>query len=170
MAEYKIERWDALSLGDPTGIRPAVYITPDIRFLDFIKNQQYKVKCLIRGTGLEYDNKVVFGTVDRSSDVPNCRPNYYEKTGQYIITLHAPWVQYPTPDALGTISFPDMEVIMDPLANPMRSHKSDGVDETDEDSGLSAGEIVVIILVVVGFVVLFAWKGSPDKNSKKKKE
>jgi hypothetical protein len=164
MTEYKIERWDALSLGDPTGIRPAVYITPDVRFLDFIKNQQYKVKCLIRGTGLEYDNKVVFGTVDRSSDVPNCRPNYYDKTGQYIITLHAPWIEYPRSDALGTISFPDMEVLMGPLAkSKMRSINS------NQSSGFSAGEIVVIILVVLGFLVLLSWVGSPDKNSQEKK-
>jgi hypothetical protein len=144
MTEYKIERWDALSLGDPTGIRPAVYITPDVRFLDFIKNQQYKVRCLIRGTGLEYDNKVVFGTVDRSSDVPNCRPNYYDKTGRYIITLHAPWVQYPLPDALGAISFPDMEVIMGPLAkSKMRSANS---------SEMSGGDIIISIFIIGAFI------------------
>jgi hypothetical protein len=61
--------------------------------------------CEIEGTGTVYDGKKIPGVVDKSCFVPNCRPNFFDKTGYYVITLHASWYGYPEPHKLGSVSF-----------------------------------------------------------------
>jgi hypothetical protein len=57
-----------------------------------------------------YDGRTLHGTVNNSADVPNCRPNFYEETGWYTITLQSLWSGYPP--NMGEIhinDLPDME-------------------------------------------------------------
>ena len=42
-----------------------------------------------------YDKKRVTGILSKSSDIPNCRYGFFEKTKLYIIILQAPWHGYP---------------------------------------------------------------------------
>jgi hypothetical protein len=80
---------------------PMIYVIPDIYFLDFVRENDYKVAVIISGTGTVYDGKKIVGTVDKSSVVPNCRPNYYAKTGYYVITFNSFWYGYPPLHMLG---------------------------------------------------------------------
>lgn len=105
MSSYKIERWDVVMFGNSTTRVPMIYIKPDIAFLEFVKDNKFSVVCEISGTGTEYDNKEIPGVVDKSCNVPNCRTNFCEKTGYYIISLWANWYGYPDPDKLGIVKF-----------------------------------------------------------------
>jgi hypothetical protein len=105
MSEYKIERWDGVMFSNSITKYPMIYIKPDITFLEFIKENNYTVLCEIKGTNKNYDNRVIPGIVDKSSNTPNCRPNFYEKTGLYVITLQTQWDGYPYINSLGTVIF-----------------------------------------------------------------
>lgn len=102
MTEYEIKRWDVLLINDKRV--PAIYIEPDLDFLNFIKDHN-NILCIINGTRMDYDNKNINCTVNKSSYYPNCRPNFYKETGLYIVTLGSSWLGYPLPDKLGKIKF-----------------------------------------------------------------
>jgi hypothetical protein len=103
MTEYKIERWDVLLINNKRV--PAIYIKPDLNFMNFVKDHNYDIISIISGTGTEYDNKKINGFVNQSSYWPNCRPNFYSNSGLYIITLDSSWSGYPSFEKLGTVKF-----------------------------------------------------------------
>jgi hypothetical protein len=101
---YKIHRWDAVQFSTIKKF-PMIYITPDLAFLEFAHNNNYQVIAQISGTQKIYDHQKMQGTVDKSGSIPNCRANYFEKTGYYVIILDATWEGYPTLEHLGEVSF-----------------------------------------------------------------
>ena len=103
MKQYNIERFDVLLIGDQRV--PAIYIKPDLDFMNFIKENNYTLITVLNGTGLDYDNKKIIGVVNQSSYYPNCRPNFFAENGLYIITLNSCWLGYPKPDKLGNVTF-----------------------------------------------------------------
>ena len=103
MKEYKIERWDAILLADNR--YPIIYITPDKDLKNFLDQNDYFIKIKIRGTGNIYDNRLMKAKVNLSSNYPNYRPNYFEQTGQFVLTLDSCWAGYPEPAKLGYVSF-----------------------------------------------------------------
>jgi len=107
MKKYNIERFDVLLISDQRV--PAIYIKPDLDFMNFIKDNNYTLIALIDDTGLDYDKKKIIGVVNQSSCFPNSRPNFYEKDGLYIITLNSSWIGYPKPDKLGNVTFYKLE-------------------------------------------------------------
>lgn len=105
MSTYKIHRWDVVISGDSNAQRPMIYVEPDLAFLEFIRANDFAVVCNISGTGTIYDGKQIPGVVSQSSDVPSCRPNFYKKTGLYVVKLWAEWYHYPDIDKLGEVVF-----------------------------------------------------------------
>ncbi len=89
---YKIERFDVM-LKNGTKY-PVVYIKPDMKFLELIRNNSYAIMVELFNTGI-YDCRWIPATVDKSCSVPACRPNYYEDTGYYVLTLFVTWNGYP---------------------------------------------------------------------------
>jgi hypothetical protein len=73
-----------------------IYIKPDKTFLEFAKENNYTVFVRIEDTGTIYDGKAMVGIVNKSAYVPNLRPNFYNETGLYVVTLAAQWREYPT--------------------------------------------------------------------------
>ena len=100
MLKYNILRWDPV-LHNNTQV-PLITIKPDQSFLTFAKANKFKVFCEITIDGVTRTSE---GVVNSSADVPNCRPNYFEKTGNYVITLIKKWKEYPKSKNLGTITF-----------------------------------------------------------------
>jgi len=88
--------------GNSNNILPLLYIVPDEQFLKLARDNKFSLTCEITdiGDGKTYTHQC---TVNKSAYVPNCRPNYFAKTGHYVITLQVPWVGYPT--KLGNIKF-----------------------------------------------------------------
>ena len=105
MSEYKIYRWDVVISGNSNQQVPMIYIKPDLTFLEFIRKNNFTVVCKINGTATLYDGKIINGIVATSADTPSCRPNFFEKTGFYVVKLTANWYGYPHPDNLGNVKF-----------------------------------------------------------------
>lgn len=101
MNKYKICRWDPISMGNNLAPVPMIYIKPDQALLEFAKKNNNALLIKISGTNTIYDGKEMVGVFTRSSQVPNCRPNFFEQTGTYVIVLEAGWYTYPSPASLG---------------------------------------------------------------------
>ena len=65
MTEYLIQRWDVLLINDKRV--PAIYIKPDVDFMNFIKEHNYNVFANITGTDMDYDNKMIVGDLKKNS-------------------------------------------------------------------------------------------------------
>jgi hypothetical protein len=102
--KYIIYRWDVI-LGTAQHRVPIIYVKPDLYFIDLVQKNDYIIKVLIENTGTIYDGQVVLASVNKSSAVPNCRPNFYNDTGYYIVTLFTDWYGYPTNGSLGSATF-----------------------------------------------------------------
>jgi hypothetical protein len=102
---YNILSWDPIHTTD--GIFAMIYLKPDLKLLDLFNNSPFNnVLLQVKGTGKNlYDGRVVFGKLDKSSDVPSGRQNFFNSSGLYVITLDSKWYGYPLSN--GTISFYD---------------------------------------------------------------
>jgi hypothetical protein len=109
MSAYEIKRWDAVT-GNNIRKFPMIYVEPDDSFLSFARANDFAVMCEISGTGMScYDSDPhnpakIPGVVSRSSVTPNCRPNFYDKTEYYVVTLLTPWMGYPS-KSRGNVKF-----------------------------------------------------------------
>lgn len=86
----------------------SVYIKPTLELLSFLNrnsgNGNRTVMVRIAGTNHPiYDGAPFLAIVDKSSDAPNCRQNFFNSTGLYIVTLSIGWFGFP--DQLGNITF-----------------------------------------------------------------
>ena len=92
---YKIYRWDAVMTAANDRPTPMIYIKPDTKLLDFLRENNFRILVKIDNTGTIYDGKYIWGVVDKSSNMPSCRPNFDTETGFYVATLEAFWYGYP---------------------------------------------------------------------------
>jgi hypothetical protein len=135
---YSIIRWDVLS-SDNINKAPAIYVKPDLAFMEFVRANNFSIMCQIDGTDGPYDGKLCVGIVNKSSQVPNCRPNFFAQQGDFIITLNLEWMGYPSPNKLGNVTiyghtmpsqpesnyrakdvrFPESSPIASPIASPI---------------------------------------------------
>lgn len=94
---YKIYRWDPVILGDTTIPFPVIYIKPTEDLLQFAKNNNNILLTKIHTTDNDiYNNKKIIGIFIESLKIPNCRPNFFKKTGLYCICLISEWYGYPS--------------------------------------------------------------------------
>lgn len=95
MPVYNIDRWDAVIPKDTTFPMPMVYIKPDKNFVKYAKENDYTVLVTIKNTDSSYDNNAFVGVIDSSGYFPTKRPNFYNATGFFVITLFSNWNGYP---------------------------------------------------------------------------
>lgn len=118
---YPIKRWDVFMFKDSITRIPAIYIQPDDVFLTFADKNNYILSVTISSSDTIYDGKTIVGVVERSANVPNFRPNFFKKTGWYVISLWADWHGYPpNPDKLGSVVFNGMNNINEEEVNKVR--------------------------------------------------
>ena len=125
-------------------LKTSIYIKPTLEILSFFNRApMHRGVVKIRNTGSCYDNRNMFCTIDKSSDIPNTRDNFFNSTGLYVITLDAEWFGYPLKN--GEVEF--MEGIVDDIidyVSPSKienkkdkkkenSEKQKYVEEEDED-------------------------------------
>lgn len=92
----QILRWDAVIPGSRCEPKPMVYVEPDLILLEYIQqNKGKQILVSIQNSNSFYDNTSYFAVIDKSANVPSCRPNFYEFTQLYVITLDTPWMGYP---------------------------------------------------------------------------
>ena len=73
---YKIERWDAILSPNGLNKQPMIYIFPDIDFIELMNKHKQILSVSINNTNTQYDGQVLYGTVSRSSFIPN----FFSKT------------------------------------------------------------------------------------------
>lgn len=88
---FNIERWGSVMNASSINPRPIVYFKPDLDVLNFFQANNNFVRVVITGTNTSYDNTAFNGVVDSSADIPACRPNFFDKTGWYVVTLDSDW-------------------------------------------------------------------------------
>ena len=92
--EHPITRWDGVTYADHATPRPMLYLVPTLEFLDIAERNNYIVRVDIRGAN-QYD-KEHQGVIYSSSNMPNCRQNFSNITGEYVIVLeNTSWLGYP---------------------------------------------------------------------------
>lgn len=105
MAKYEIKRWDPVVFGNNINPFPVIYIKPDEKFLEFASENKNTLIVKIDGTNTIYDGKAMIGVLNPSGNMPNCRPNFFDKTKLYTVALYASWYKYPDYNTLGTATF-----------------------------------------------------------------
>jgi hypothetical protein len=98
---YKIQRWDAILSPNGLNKQPMIYVYPDINFIELMNKHNQILSVKIDNTNTIYDGQVLYGTVSRSSFIPN----FFSKTQLYTIILDCEWYGYPNPSYLGTAIF-----------------------------------------------------------------
>ena len=103
---YEIKSWNPIMLGNNVSQCPTISIVPDTNFIQFAKNNEFQAFCKISNSKTAYNEQTFRCTINKSSVVPNCRPNFYAAFGFYIVTLHTCWIGgYPPPNNLGSVHF-----------------------------------------------------------------
>jgi hypothetical protein len=96
MTQVDIVSWNGINT-DSYAPQASIYIKPTLKLLElFNRSPSHFLPILIEGTDSVYDNKIIQGIIDKSSDVPNCRDNFFNCTGLYVITLDHTWMGYPS--------------------------------------------------------------------------
>jgi hypothetical protein len=89
-------------------IKSSIYIKPTLSLLEFanrnVSNGNRTLMVQISGTGHPvYDGTSTLAILDKTSDVPECRQNFYNATGMYLMTLNVPWFGYPNKNGSVTV-------------------------------------------------------------------
>ena len=179
MTEYKIERWDGVMYGNNLTPQPMIYIKPDLSFLEFVKANDYKVKVIIKETGIKlYDNFLIEGIVQTSASTPSCIPNYFNETGYYVITLLNPWMGYPNKDNLGTCTiYGENDKIITPFGLEHNIKLSENTNLTVSPAKLSPEPpfenlttivivIIIVIVIVIVIVCLYFYRRNRNRGVK----
>ena len=103
----KIVKWNPIN--DEYGeVRASVFIKPTLELLEFsnrnVSNGNRTMMVRLSGTGNAiYDGAPFLAILDKTSDAPNCRQNFFNTTGLYVLTLSVRWFGYP--ENLGEVIF-----------------------------------------------------------------
>ena len=112
-------------------LKVSIYIKPTLDILSFFNRApMHRGVVKIRNTGSCYDNKNIFCTIDKSSDVPNSRDNFFNSTGLYVITLEQEWFGYPLNK--GEVEF--MEGIVDDIVDYVSPENNQEKKEKKENT------------------------------------
>jgi hypothetical protein len=80
-----------------SSLKASVYIKPTLNLLNlFNRAPFYRSIVKVSDTNSCYDDRNMFSIIDKSSDVPNKRDNFFDSTGLYVITLDTIWRGYPS--------------------------------------------------------------------------
>ena len=95
MTSYDIMRWDVILYGTNNKF-PMIYFKPDKDLLNFFKENNNAVIATITDSRSIYDNKKITGVINSlENNIPTPRPNLFNKTGYYCMTLYCEWHGYP---------------------------------------------------------------------------
>ena len=109
-------------------LKTSIYIKPTLEILSFFNRApMHRGVVKIRNTGSCYDNRNMFCTIDKSSDVPNTRDNFFNSTGLYVITLDTEWFGYPLKK--GEVEF--MEGIVDDIIDYVSPSKNENKKDSE---------------------------------------
>lgn len=148
---YQIVRWDAVITENSDLPKPLAYFVPDINILEYARQNNFKFRVTIDNTGSHYDKQTFWAIMDKSSKVPNCRPNFFTATNLYVLTLYSTWDGYPKQNGmfkLNTNVISNMESTVD--VNKQVSASAPSSSPSSTSSGLTSSQIAGIVLISIG--------------------
>jgi hypothetical protein len=95
MPNLVIERWDPVLVGNNSQPMPMIYVKANESLRKYFELNKMMVAVIISDTKSIYDGKVIGAVADCSGFYPDYRPNFYNKTGFYTLTLSSAWYHYP---------------------------------------------------------------------------
>lgn len=156
MNTYQIKRWDSVVVGNNPFPFPMIYIKPNDLFYDFAKANTNIAFVKITGTGSAYDERAFVGVIS----TPENRPFFYDKTKLLLVTLYAPWLEYPPRSGSATFSglkgpfeLPPIDFKEAPVPKPVWV-VSEGYNGEKCDSGKKGFYPLLIVFIIV-FLVMF---------------
>ena len=165
MVEYEIKRWDSVLIGNNTFPFPMIYIKPDSEFLKKSEKIGNILKIQISDTGLNYDAKETVGVLNNSGYYPNYRPNFFNETGFYTITLSTNWIGYPLKNGkvlIKNVDQTDKENLKkeEDLEKKITldNYKEDYTENSDNLNTNQIGLISIVILVFFGVFAVLSFK------------
>ncbi len=130
MSTYKIVRWDAV-LNDCTIIpKPFIYFYPDLELLEFLKRNNFRIRVTIHGSNSAYDGGSIWAIAKKSTFAAGCRPNFFEGTELWVLTLDVMWNGYPK--SLGNFT-----VIRGPVVPALSSHAFSSMQKAVQQEALN---------------------------------
>jgi hypothetical protein len=130
-------------------IKSSVYIKPTLSLLEFanrnVSNGNRTLMIQITGTDHPvYEGVSTLAILDKTSDVPELRQNFYNATGMYLLTLNLPWFGYPNKNGSvtffeGILTEKNSETLKPQVKEPQKesvveNYESRTVDDDDENS------------------------------------
>lgn len=160
MAKYEIHRWDPILIGNNENPFPMIYIKPDKAFLEFAEENNFTLFVKIEDSGSRYDGKAFVGIVDSSANFPSPRPNFFEKTGLYVISLYAMWDEYPPKMGKAVLSGLKGKYKLPPVTippfvppKPVQEMYKDSNNCAGNLSPPQIGSILIAIMVIFGVLL-----------------
>lgn len=178
---YDIVSWDPVHTSE--GVKAMIYLKPDLKLLNlFNKSPMFNTMLVVEGTDNNlYNGRVMFGKIDKSSDVPSYRQNFFNYTGLYVITLDTNWNGYPKKNGKFSVSEGVVRELIDTIEPrkieekvdkkddiPMLDKKLDNImdiqvknDEINKENNnvvyaiLLTFIIIVIVLIILGLTILY---------------
>lgn len=92
--EFPVYSWSGILLPERVEASPLVYIKPTKELIDYAGGVDFVLDVVVRETDSPYDGPQR-AVLDTSLLVPDYRPNFYNKTGFYVLVLDRPWKGYP---------------------------------------------------------------------------
>ena len=170
MAEYKIQRWDSILLGNNIHPFPMIYFKPDEAFLKFAEENNSTLFVKIENTGSIYDGKVVVAILNSSASNPGCRPNFFKKTGLYTLSLYSAWYGYPPRMGTAVISGLKGEYSLPPVQVPeFEAPKPIMATEyyKEESKGLNNVQIAGLFICLFILLGVLVWISLVEREKKK---
>lgn len=152
MTTYNIERWDVI-LYKTNNYYPIIYFKPDEDLIKFFKANDNTVIANISNSKSLYDNKQIPGIINT---LEYDRPNLFNETGYYTITLYTDWLGYPMYGNNGEVSFSGF-VIPKEIEQQNNLNNSKNIQNKDIQNKSIKLEFkyVLIILLILIIVLLF---------------
>ena len=146
---YPIKRWGGSLTNNNINPHPVVYIKPDEELVKFAVMNDNKLLVSISDTNLPYENKQIVGIFKVDSN----RPNYFNKTGYYMIELLSDWYGEPEDlNKLGNINihgYKQAELLVPNSTNRLNYINGFSSDNTNSNTTSTFVGIFIFILVAV---------------------
>jgi hypothetical protein len=163
MTSYNIERWDVVQYGTNYYF-PIIYFKPDEDLIRFFKANNNSIIANITDSKSVYDNKQIAGVINTLNDnIPTPRPNLFEKTGYYVMTLYCEWLGYPMYGSLGRITFSGFNSVekvdnVNDIIEQIKQNENSPVDSDKKDKEFKVVFTYFVVIVVILFIILLISK------------
>lgn len=175
MPTYNILSWDPVVLKNETFPKPMITFKPDKDFIQYSNENKGTILVTFSGTESPYENTPLIGVVESSGYFPSYRPNYFNDTQNFTITLMSDWFGYPVKNGSmliqgtkGADKLPEMSPPKFVAPKPIPFALEHYTSPPAKDTSMSYSILLLIFLglVLVGLGVLVLRKGARQGGRK----